>query len=194
MIFSSHLTYEVPEAAGQLASFPNISFDRQALFDATYSGWIQTIEMRGLIDRKNPNPAVGHVDFVDTARCLCKPPVGAKGKVGELKQKSSIDAVVRDENHSLIGVQLQGKAHRIGRPEKQILQRIASGKSHQMRRVEPGRVKLGLAGRHFIMALHPPGAVVDIVELIDALRFDSASVSYGLGDHNAPRKWARIDT
>ena len=62
-----------------------------------------------------------------------------------------------------------------------------------MRGCGPDRVKRGLRGGHFIMALHPPCAVIDIVKLIEALRLDMACTSNGLSGYNTPRKWTRID-
>ena len=95
-----------------------------------------------------------------------------------MEQECAVNAVVRNEHHGLVRVTCKREAKRVGRSRNQVLKRVSVRKSHQMRGREPGGKKLGFSGRHLLMALHPPGAVIDVVQLLDVLCFDAA----GLGD------------
>src|SRR4029077_14941935 len=62
-----------------------------------------------------------------------------------------------------------------------------------MWRCEPRRVKFALSCLHLCKRLHLPAAVVDVVELFDALGLDLAGAGDRRTCEDTPRKRARID-
>jgi len=52
--------------------------------------------MAGFIDRKYSDLIVRYLNFVDTARSLRQSPIGGKRKIGELQEKRTVYAIVRN--------------------------------------------------------------------------------------------------
>src|SRR5262249_11065201 len=61
-------------------------------------------EMLRVVDAPHADAAAGHVNFVDTARILCRAPIGGQRLVEKLQQHGAIHAVMADQHDGLIGM------------------------------------------------------------------------------------------
>lgn len=121
-------------------------------------------EMPGLVDAAD----FGHgaaVDLIDAGWLLAKAPVVGQGQIGELQQKGAIDAVMRDNSNGLAGMLAKQFPHPFRRPRRKVLQAVAIGKAHQMRRQMPGHVEIAAAFAHVGMGLSVPVAIIEVDEV-----------------------------
>ncbi len=133
--------------------------------------------MPGLVDAQSPNMSPSHVNLVDAARLLCKPPIARQRLVEKLKQQSSVYAVMTDENDRISRMMPENEAQRIGSSSDQILQRLATGKPNEMWRCKPCGEKLRIGLSHLIVSLRLPDAVIDVGKIVDDFSVEAAGFS-----------------
>src|SRR5262249_52155707 len=148
-----------------------------------------TIQLRhqrqvgGVVDAQDADAAASHIDLVDAARILREPPIGRERLIEKLQQESAGGAVMGDEDDSAIRVGFEDETKRVGAAREEMLERLTVRETHQVRSREPGGEQLRVGGFDLVISLELPGAVIDVVEIVENTRFGTA----GLPDRRAGR-------
>lgn len=149
--------------------------------------------MRSVVDAANLDLVRNNVDLVDAAGLLGEYPIRGKRKIHQLNEQRPVDAGVRDHHHGLTRMSVECQTQRIRRSQNHVLERFAAWESHQMRSRKPRGVKFWFGSLHLLVGLHLPVAVIDIVELSDALAFYAACAGNGRTCQDTSRKRTRVD-
>jgi len=130
-------------------------------------------EVLGLIDPVHVRPGVDDVDLRNRAWVLSETPIGRKRLIKQLEQKRAIHAVVAHHDNDLLRMQVKDEPQGVGSPRNEVLQRIAVGKSKQVRSRTPNSKQLRRFGLYLIVRSPLPGAVVEINKAIERLVADT---------------------
>src|SRR6476646_443179 len=151
-------------------------------------------QMAGLVDPADVSLAVLDIDLVEAARALFEPPVGRQRQIEKLQKERAVHAVVADNHDRTARVAGQHEAQGVGHARSEILQRLAAGETHQLRRFEPGGEEGGIVGLRILEGLELPAAVVDVIEVIARLAGrKSAGARDGRAGLHAAFHRARVD-
>jgi hypothetical protein len=121
-----------------------------------YTGTLNFAKVLGLINPPHVNAPANDIDLIDTARVLCKSPIGGQGLVEQQQQEGAVYAVMPRKNDSVIYVMLQHEAKCVRGPSNQVLQRFSPGKTDQVRSREPFGEKLRVSVFNLFVSLELP--------------------------------------
>jgi hypothetical protein len=147
----------------------------------------------GLIDSPYPNTPINDIDLIDTARVLCKSPIGGQGLIQQLHQEGAIYAVVPYKNDGVINVVLQHEAKCVCGPSNQVLQGFSAGKTDQMWSCEPLGKKLRVSVFNLFVSFELPRPVVEIIKSIENDGLDVARAGDCSAGCDASTERARVD-
>src|SRR5579871_1612206 len=89
--------------------------------------------MMGLVETNDANAAAVNVDPVEAAWRLRDAPVRRQRQAEQWQQHDAIDAVVADQHDRIAVMAREHQAQRIGGARRNVLKRLAAGKTHELR-------------------------------------------------------------
>jgi len=146
------------------------------------------------IDTPDVNLAVDEIEFVEAAWLLRETPIGGQRLVKELQEKRSVDAVMSDQNDDsrIRRMSFDHRSDGVGGPGNEILKRVTTWKSHEMRRRKPLPEKRGPCALHLGIGLPLPGTVIEVIQVFQNLDIDLAGGSDMARGRDAATHRARI--
>ena len=114
-----------------------------------------------------PDPLEPRMVTKSPAWILSETPIGRKRLIKQLEQKRAIHAIVAHHDNDLLRMPVENEPQGVGSPRKEVLQRIAVGKSKQVRSRTPNSKQLRRLGLYLIVRSPLPGTVVEINKAIE---------------------------
>jgi hypothetical protein len=150
-------------------------------------------EMSCVVDAERADAIALDFKFVYATGVLGKAPERGLRQVEQLDQKRAVHAVMSDSEDGAVVRLRENDAQNIGAACKQVLQGLAIREAYALRRDEPGAEQVGVGRLSFLVAASLPGAIIDVVELIEDTRPELAGFSDRRGRRDAAPCGARIN-